>query len=301
MPTIAYQSFNANASTTHGLASIANQRFTRDTNAHVTGQGHQALVLPHNAGDLATPIHGPAHLRPIERLEGQHSAPVFGTQVSLAFQNFYRALGAMPDIMVLGELDTSHPDFASMMGGTGMSVAAHASRKACQSFTVVSQTDIASGVKFLDAGEGYVVYTVGGMIVVFVHVPNRIATSAVETKQFYLNIAQAVCTGGRQIDVVIGDTNQPGFNFSEQVLNNAFGTNAYRNASSQAGAAKFDNWNVEEKGTNSTGTKMYDVAIYRSDLNEVTGGPIYLSQSSGAVTVTDHCGVALTIKRKGAG
>lgn len=301
MPTIAYQSLNANASSTHGLASISNQKFTKDTNAYVTGQGHQALVLPHDSMELSTPIEGPAHLRPIEVLVSKHTVHAFGAQVSLAFQNFYRAMKDMPDLMVIGELDTSHPDFASMLGGSKIEVTAHPAKKACQSFTAISQTEVASNISFLLNGEGFVAYSVGDLVVVFVHVPNRIATSKAETQQFYLNIAHTLGAKAKYIDLIIGDTNQPSFNFSAEVLNLAFGTDAYKNASSQSGITKSDNWNVEEKGTNSTGTKMYDVAVYRSDINELTAGPIYISQSSGAVTVTDHCGLAVTIKRKAKG
>ena len=301
MPIIAYQSLNANSSTSHGLASMSFQRFTRDANAHATGGGHQALVLPHEPTNLQDAYHGPAHLRPVESLTGGQPASAFGAQVSLAYQNFYRAIGAMPDLMVVGEFDASHPDFSGMLGGSGMTVTAHPARKACQSFSAISQNAVASNIGFLGGGEGYVAYSVGDLVVVFVHVPNRIATSAHETQQFYLNIAHSLGARGKYIDLIIGDTNQPRFNFSAEVLNLAFGTTAYVNASSQSGISKFDNWNVTEGGTNSVGTKMYDVAVYRSDIDQLTGGPIYISQSSGAVTVTDHCGLAVGIARKSGG
>jgi hypothetical protein len=301
MPTIAYQSFNANSSSTHGLDSIAKQRFTKDTNSYVTSQGHQALVLPSDPGNLTAPLEGPAELKPIELLVDKQTVGTFGTHISLAYQNFYRALQSMPDIMVIGELDTSHADFSSMIGGTDTSLTAHPSKKACQSFTAISQTQVASCLTFLKSGEGFVVYAVGDLTVVFVHVPNRIATSSSETQQFYYNIAHSLAAKSKQIDLIIGDTNQPRFNFSAEVLNIAFGTKAYINASSTASIVKYDNWQVEEKGTNSTGTKMYDVAVYRSDVNDVKAGPVYISQSSGGITVTDHCGVGLTIERKKTG
>ncbi len=298
MPTIAYQSFNANASSTHGLASISNQTFTKNTNAHATARGDQALVLPHNASDLTSPVHGPAHLRPVENPSGPPTMTTFGAQISLAFQNFYRSLGAMPDIMVVGELDTSHPDFTGMVAGPGISSTAHPAKKACQSFTAISQNAVASGISVLQNGEGYVAYAVGKLTAVFVHVPNRIATNASETVKFYLNIAGSLGGNSKIIDLIIGDTNQPSFNFSAQVLNQAFGTNAYVNASSQADIVRFDSWNVPAGGTNSVGTKVYDIAVYRSDINILRQGPVYISQSSGAVTVTDHCGLAVTIDRK---
>lgn len=298
MPTIAYQSFNANASSTHGLASISNQRFTKQTNAYVTDKGDQALVLPHNPAHLTSPFHGPAELRPIEVLADPHTVNAFGAQVSLAFQNFYRAIQSMPDMMVIGEFDSSHPDFASMISGSDINITSHPAKRACQSFTAISQSAVASSIDFLQSGEGYVAYSIGGLVVVFVHVPNRVASSATGTEQFYLNIAHSLGAKAKYIDLIIGDTNQPRFNFSAEALNLAFGTKAYVNAGSQAGIVKADNWNVRESGTNSVGTKMYDIAVYRSDINTITAGPIYISQSSSAVTVTDHCGLAVNIARK---
>jgi hypothetical protein len=106
---------------------------------------------------------------------------------------------------------------------------------------------------------------------------------------------------GKMIDLVIGDTNQGSFNFTASVLNVAFGTNAYKNATAGASVNKIDNFNVVEKGTNSNATKMYDVAVYRSDMVALKQPTAYLSQSSGAVTVTDHCGLGVYIERKKSG
>ncbi len=80
------------------------------------------------------------------------------------------------------------------------------------------------------------------------------------------------------------------------MLNAAFLTKTYKNASSTGQIEKIDNHNVTERGTNSTGTKMYDVCLYRSDLVRLLAGPFYLSQSTGAVTVTDHCGVGMQVE-----
>ena len=117
MPTIAYQSFNANSSSNHSLAATSLQRFTRDTNAHVTGQDHKALVLPTvpKEGGITSPVYGPAHLKPIERLGSTQAVSVFGAQIALLWQNFYRQFGGMPDIMVCGEMDMSHPDFTGLV------------------------------------------------------------------------------------------------------------------------------------------------------------------------------------------
>jgi hypothetical protein len=207
----------------------------------------------------------------------------------------------MPDIMVVGEFDASDPDFGNLLGGSNITVTPHPAKKACQSFTAISQNRVAANIRPLTQGEGYVAYAVGTMVVVFVHVPNKVAAKSADAQQFYRNIAHALGEKGKVIDLFIGDTNQPSFGFSAQALNMAFGTDAYVNASGKSGITKFDNWNVQEGGTNSVGTKMYDIAVYRSDMVDLLAGPAYISQSSAAVTVTDHCGLALRIERKRGG
>jgi hypothetical protein len=159
MPVIAYQSFNANSSSTHGLKETSLQRFTKDTNAYVTGQKHQALVLPSNTENLTDPIQGPAHLKPIEIIASNatQTVHVFGTQIALLWQNFYRAFGAMPDIMVCGEMDTSNSDFDDMVIDSNVTITPVWSKKACQCFTAISQAPIASQIHLLANGEGYVV------------------------------------------------------------------------------------------------------------------------------------------------
>ncbi|WP_158928839.1 hypothetical protein [Acidisphaera sp. S103] len=298
MPVIAYQSFNANSSKNHGLSALALQRFTKEANKHATSHGHQALVPPSDTMDISTPIEGPAQLKPIEVLSDKQPVSVFGTQIALLWQNFYRVFGAMPDIMVCGEMDSSNSDFSSVVTDPKVALTPHPAKMACQSFTAVSQSTVASKLLFIKSGEGFVLYMVGDLIVCFVHVPNKIATSKSAVEQFYFDIASYVNSHGAVIHVVLGDTNQPSFNFTTACLNIAFNTTAYVNASNNSSVEKIDNWNVTEKGTNATGTKMYDIAVYRSDVVELKKGTAYVSQSSSAVTITDHCGLGLHVELK---
>ncbi|VVS98292.1 hypothetical protein [Erythrobacter sp. EC-HK427] len=297
MPVIAYQSFNANASSNHNLASISQQYFTRRTNRRVTDAGHEALVLPFNPGDLRTPIHGPARLQSIEVLASDtHTVELFGAQIALLWQNLYRAIGQMPSIFVVGELDAEHSDFSGMIPDGGVTIRSHGSSRACQCFTAISQSSLASGISLLGAGEGYVAYEVDGFTCVFVHVPNRIASSRGATEQFYYGIFHSLGLSGRTIDLVIGDTNQSSFNVTASSLNVASGTGNYRNASTNAGIELIDNYNVHEFGTNSAGTQMFDVAVYNSARVRLVGSVAYVSQSANAVTVTDHCGLGVVIE-----
>jgi hypothetical protein len=223
---------------------------------------------------------------------------VFGSQIALLWQNFYREFGKMPDIMVCGEMDSSNGDFSSILTDAKVTLTPHPAKMACQSFTAISQSAVAAKLLFIKAGEGFVLYKVGDLIVCFVHVPNKIAASKSAVEQFYFGIASYVNVHGAIIHVVLGDTNQPGLNFTAACLNVAFRTNAYVNASNGSGVEKIDNWNVTEKGTNSTGTKMYDIAVYRSDVVELKKRTAYVSQSSSAVTITDHCGLGLHAELK---
>ena len=301
MPIIAYQSLNANSSSSANLASIKMQRFTKKTNQRVTTHHHEALVLPHNSQDLATPLQGPANKVPIAELEStSHTVEVFGSQIALSWQNFQRELSAMPDIMVIGELNLSDPSLVNMVNGAGVTIKSFEAKKACQSFTAVSQGALAAQIKPLQSGTGYVGYSVGGLVVVFVHVPNAIARSKNATEAFYYKVAHHLNTHGHIIDLVIGDTNQGSFNFTANALNIAFRTHAYTNATDLPSVSPIDNFNVTQGGTNSVATKMYDIAVYRSDTVVLKQATAYLSQSSGGVTVTDHCGLAVEIERKSA-
>lgn len=299
MPLIAYQSFNANASKTPGLSSLSMQRFTKDTNVRVTELKHEALVLPHDTNDLATPLEGPPNkVRIAELTSSSHTRDVFGAQIALTWQNFQRQFTAMPDIMVIGELNMNNPELVNMVSGDGVIVRSFEAKKACQSFTAISQGPLASQIKLLQSGTGYVAYSVAGLVVVFVHVPNAIAKSRNETETFYYQIAHALNVKGNIIDLVLGDTNQGSFNFTASALNTAFGTSMYKNAMDAPSVSPIDNWNVKQGGTNSVATQMYDIAVYRSDVVELKQAAAYVSQSSGGVTVTDHCGLAVEIVRK---
>jgi hypothetical protein len=248
--------------------------------------------------DISTPIEGPAELKPIEVLVDKQPLIVFGSQIALLWQNFYRVFGEMPDIMVCGEMDSSNSDFSSVVTDSKVTLTPHPAKMACQSFTAISQSTVASKLLCIKAGEGFVLYLVDNLVVCFVHVPNKIATSKTAVQQFYFDIATHVKLLGAVIHVVLGDTNQPSFNFTASCLNVAFKTEAYVNANNGSNVVKIDNWNVTEKGTNSTGTKMYDIAVYRSDAVELKKETAYVSQSSSSVTITDHCGLGLNVVKK---
>ena len=71
------------------------------------------------------------------------------------------------------------------------------------------------------------------------------------------------------------------------------------NANNGSNVVKIDNC-FTAMGTNSTGTKMSDIAVYRSDAVELKKETAYVSQSSSSVTITDHCGLGLNVVKKSA-
>jgi hypothetical protein len=309
MPIIAYQSFNANASSIHGLASVTDQRFTRDTKKRRVADENEVLQLPIDPENLNTPIEGPANKVPVDgSSERMTTSALVGGQISSVWQNVNREMGhreigqRMPDIMVCGELDMAHEDFKSIVRGA-LDIEASPQTKACQCFSRISQNTHAARINRLGFGPGYVGYSVLGLNVVFVHVPNAIATDKEQVKVFYRAIATSLLTDGNVIHLVIGDTNQPSLQFTEAALNDAFTTKSYKNALPDSEVRPADIYQYKagqkrprEEGTNSAATKMYDVAVYRSDVVKLVGTPVYLSQSSTGQTSTDHCGVVVEIE-----
>lgn len=289
---IAYQSFNSNASTDHSLAAASAQHFTKMTSAHMVDEGTEVLIQPRGT-TLTEPVQGPAQKLPIAALTGPQTVDMFGGQIYMIGQNVVRALGRMPNILVIGELDASHPDFAALVHDPDILVEHRSALRACQSFTVFVPKGDAPHVHFLWADEGCIVYRVYGLNVAFVHVPNRVVTNKSETSAFYWKIANA--PGVHQIvHLVVGDTNQPAMGYTEAVLNDLFVPGLYAGASPAGGIQPQDIHNATFGGTNSTASKMYDVAVYRTDLVPLTG-VAYISQSSIGTTVTDHCGIGVRI------
>ena len=296
MPIIAYQSFNANSSSNHGTQALSFQRFTKDTNVNTKKRKAEVLEYPQDPTDLATPIEGPAFKKEVPFLDkSMHTVNVFGNHISQVWQHFVRELGGMPNIMVIGELDSSHTDFKTIVGGSNVVIESFAQKKACQSFTAISQGGTGSQIAEISTGVGYVAYSVQGLNVVFVHVPNEFATNAEKVKNFYAKIAQDLNSGGKVIHLVLGDTNQKSLNFTANALNSAFSTTAYKTAASQA--SLIDTYPLLTTGTNSTGKEMYDVAVYRSDLIDMDKA-VYISQSPTGITVTDHCGLGVVVTAK---
>jgi hypothetical protein len=234
---------------------------------------------------------------------------VFGSQIAAVWGNFARHFeGRKPDIMVCGEIDASHPDLAKAFTSPDITVKVAAAKKACQSFSVISQSALGSKVNYLGEDTGYVACSVMDINVLFVHVPNALCQKRDEMVSWYSNIAKRFGSSCMTLDLVIGDTNQASGDFTRDVLSKAFGV-LYGNAlGSEKQITKVDSVfatpmnakgpyaNVAEGGTNAGGTKMFDVAVFNTQTikaNKV----VYVSQASSGVTITDHSGLGVDVEK----
>jgi len=150
------------------------------------------------------------------------------------------------------------------------------------------------------SGDGWIAMKCYNVLVVFVHVPNAIAKSDSACQTFYATIqSQCLQEGAGAIDVIMGDTNQSSADFTQRVVSVSLNTN-FVNAHSGTSIEPFDTYQRSFKGTNATGTKKYDVAVYNADTVTLKN-VIYLTQfiatESGAAAVTDHMGIGVHVEK----
>lgn len=255
-------------------------------------------------------------------------------------QAVYRQMKSMPQVTAFGELDGAHQDFSTMNEYVASDLSGATNVKAaCQNFSVYCSNG--ANVKCVGTGEGWYAIRYLQYTVVFVHVPNRLMKSkkapaaaaakpgvlkgagaqhqvkpppptpyakpgpVVETTEdrlvkFYKDIADTILkNGGGIIDVVMGDTNQSSGGVTPNVVSQ--GTNQTFKNAHEGDISPIDGYNVSVAGTNSKGTKMYDVAVYNA--NTVKLKKIcYWSQltpfgDGGQVAaVTDHMGLAIEVE-----
>lgn len=171
---------------------------------------------------------------------------------------------------------------------------------------------IPSDCDFLGAGDGWIAFRMQQINIVFVHVPNSIATIRDKTQYFYHNINSIVhFKTGEPIDVVMGDTNQSSADFTKQQLEAAVSL-PFVNASEAKSFFPSDTFQLECFGTNSNGKKKYDVAVYnKASITLDTFS--YVSQavsvfstvtsanpksSLNAAAFTDHMGMILQVTKE---
>lgn len=310
MPVIAYQSLNSNSSTEHSISASNSQYFTRMTHNKQAAQGGRwALSMPTAEGvEPNVPIHGPAELLPSAPQgfmgKGNHDNATFLGMIMdksrQIHQSIIRQLGPS-DVLVYGELNGSHADWASLAQHAGAYVGGGQATKACNSFAVFSGS---ANVQPIAQGFGWVGVKVYNVICVFVHVPNSIAKSTSAAVRFYQDIGSGILQLGHgAIDLILGDTNQASDQFTPQVVSRALGT-PFKAAHSGAIIEPIDTHQRSFGGSNSTASKMYDVAVYNTATIKVQK-VAYLSQATpvnaggqrSVAAVTDHMGIAIKVEK----
>lgn len=304
---IAYQSLNSNCSSTHGVMASAHQRFTDQAHDHYSASYTQpsALVLPVADGDFnPLPVHGPAELRPFAPVGTMDKSNRDGTEFfnmvsgkfSQLHQNVHREFSRPCDLLVVGELDGSHPDWAKLQLSTGTFLHASNPSRTCNCFTVYGSKPLNN---VLGEGIGWIAVQCGNIVAVFVHVPNSVAKKQVDSQAFYHSIWSQLAPMGKQIDIIMGDTNQPCDAFTSTVVSKALNATF---VDAQVGSLKVMDFhglnNIQ--GTNSNAKERYDILVY----NTARVKPVklkYLSQfspTSGSVSaVTDHMGMSAEVEQ----
>lgn len=304
-----YQSVNSNSSHSQGIAASNSQRFTVQThNNQAANQAAWRLSLPvASGGDPVRPVHGPAQLVASEAQGymrgGAHTDQQFKSmleaKVRESHQHMQRNFGTACDLYVIGELNASNPEWQGLSDHVGNLFSAVTTGKTCNSFSAFA---VKPGIFIeLGSGMGWAAYCVLNINVVFVHVPNSIATQSAQVVDFYRVINQTVkAKTGMDIDLVMGDTNQQNPSFTAQCVGAAIGK-TFITVHSQSDVNPYDAYGRSFGGTNSNGTRMYDTAVYNSATARSVDY-IYLSQAGHsrdgqAAALTDHMGLAVSLEK----
>lgn len=324
---IAYQSLNSNVSHEHSIEASTSQAHTRKAQKTLSKKSPNPIALRYpvyNDGKPDIAIHGPAELlktapedfmdtgsrgRKRKRSEmeadsaNQKMLGMFHGKALQIYQLAQREFGQPCNLLTFGELDASHKSWVDAEKVAGKLVHVSTFPKACNCFSLHSANS-ANTTKFIAEGDGWVAALCNGLRVVFVHVPNSLATDPTKAKKFYTEIKNTVLssvgTGGGVIDLVMGDINQPHALFSPTNISAGLGGKFSDGHASTTPIAPVDTYKAKFKGTNSVDTKKFDVAIY----NTATVEKIevrYFSQLShvakSAAAYTDHMGILVRVKK----
>ncbi len=309
MPTIAYQSMNANSSSEHNVKSLNSQQHTRMAHDHFATEKSDAMILdyPTNQHFPGMAIPGPANaLRssPSGTMDkGNHSdiefSQMLGYKVLQIRQSVIHNFGDGLDLLTLGELDHTNVEFNTFNQFAGIPLPLTSSQsKACQNFSMYLGGGLPA--KVLGADTGWCAVDFAGLVVVFVHVPNAIAKDMILTVRFYKGIQTAL--GGRVIDIVMGDTNQANAAFTPACITTAMGGGInFLDAHPGDTITPFDSYKLTMEGTNSKLDRKYDVAVYNSKTVRMERCMYFTPQVRGnenntAHTVSDHMGIAFKFK-----
>lgn len=323
MPIIYYQSLNSTSSAISTLKSAVGRYFTRMNHSH--SQGSFVLEPPRGSASTINSskvISGPLNKviignddfysvprNQFECTDHQLRESILASLFSQNLQFIKRNFQGRPGLMAIGELNAEAKEWEFLEAFIGQRVSNCTTGKACNSFTIYDPTKSSEASNFSVAGKGggWIVVRYEGLTIAFVHVPNSIANNEPKLIAFYNEINRAFF--GPTIDIIMGDTNQTTESRSLTAINEVFeGTYVY---ATPANIEPLDTLGEHFGGTNATGSQLYDVAIYNSDLLDEVKGE-YLSQRTVislfnteekvwdkvALAATDHMGMVVEFRKK---
>lgn len=311
---IFYQSLNSSSTYDHGLKSATTQLFTRQTHNNMAssnfGQPNIFLQMPDSSSAPDQIFQGPQARLSLAQHgamdKGSHTEKQMLSLIEIKIKDILQTgarltspggfvTAQLPDILVLGEVDGQHPEWASLTQYAGNLLPyPNKSEKASQSFSVYSRV---SGAGIVTSDIGWVAVRVSGIVLVFVHVPNDRATNPELTKKFYEHMK--VKLGPIPPYLIMGDTNQQNDGHTLNCVNAAF-PDKYKSVFGFHNDFETTDTTTRHGGTNSNSKKMYDTAVYQSSGAHVPKGA-YISQftmdpdTHQAVAVTDHMGMFVVL------
>ncbi|WP_438465513.1 hypothetical protein [Marinomonas sp. PE14-40] len=250
-----------------------------------------------------------------------------------------RSIKQHVDITCVGELNAQiTSDDISAFRDLGKNVRVASAKKHCQNFslfTPILDTNLSLNTHFL-SDTGFVAFIKNNLLIVFLHVPNSNASSSTGMQSFFTGLKNKINASSliKKIpDIIMGDTNQSGISTVVNTLKTIYtGGNSFKLATSIVKDSTLKSPFGNLHGTNSTGEKFYDIALYNENTVhlpwiEYTNQFVYhgvnddgddgsdsddddatyegrtdhqLSNimSNGAVAVTDHKGILLHVKLK---
>jgi len=297
------------------MAGLTSQHHTVKTQAHqANNPSGFGLAPPTNPSvPFGMPIQGPSQLMlsaPADYMHSsQRSAADMKILLSSKFQESMQQImrnfeHRTPDVTVIGELDASHSDFSGVSQHAGAFVSSVTTGKACNSFSVFNANqNSVFNPNVIQSGMGWVAValptaTDQSIVAVFVHVPNVEAGSIATQTAFYQRIRKAL--PGRQVDIVMGDTNQGSGGVTPAAVSAAFSSTFVDAADAEGGIQPMDMHEGDFGGTNSTGSNRYDVAVFNSQTRQKIKFE-YVSQRTSALSgsmdtaITDHMGIVLEV------
>lgn len=309
---IFYQSMNSNSSYEHSLTNGSGQIHTRYADSSygkvlTDGSNVGFLFQPVNYDlDVKETLYGPPQLiQRYESLDKQGLQSSFSKALANSVRTSFQLSPRLFDSstlssLVLGEVDGDGDGWTGVLSELpGLKhIGSSSVKKACQCFSAFGVEGQTLPV-INDSDVGWISVTTGGINVVYLHVPNEFANNKSKLEAFYLEIFQRHKKLELDIHLVVGDTNQKVMDRTLEAVKAKLSGDWHQPVGQTIEPT--DTYGISRQGTNSTGTQIYDIAVYNANL--VTIELNYVSQlstedCSKTNAFTDHMGMIIKVTKK---